>query len=98
MLPDLSTPWARHLQIFLTVAFDFWCTVFARLDFVAQLLEPIAELGLVNSCGVLLSFVQLLRLNGMVFPVVGFGEVEKHDMSVKLRRRSYTLMSCFSTS
>jgi hypothetical protein len=45
---DLLTPWAGGIKILLRVSLDLWRAALARLDFVAEIAEPVRQLRLIH--------------------------------------------------
>src|SRR5271157_322490 len=82
VVSDLLTSWAGGLQIFARVTPDFRLAASSLIDFVAQFLQTQCQFGAINRSPVLLRAIEFARLQCATFAVLGFCEVEEHDMSM----------------
>src|SRR5260370_21728584 len=79
---DLLPAWTRSVEILAAVTLDFRLTALAVLDFVAQLLQTVCEFRAIHRGGVLLSAIELLRLQRARFAISGLGKIQEPNVAV----------------
>ncbi len=82
---DLHTTRTRCLQILLRISLDLRLPMLAAFELIAEALQPHRKLGSVYRRRILLRLEQAALLQRARLPILPFGHIEDHSVSVKLR-------------
>src|ERR1700719_2989690 len=83
---DLLTSWTGSIEVLACIAGDLRLPALSFFDHIALTLQAQRKLGTVDCGSKLLRPVQFVRLQGPRFSVLGFSEIEEHDVSMQLWR------------
>jgi len=81
---DLLTPWAGRVKIFLRVSLDLRRAALARLDFVAEIAEPVHQLRLIHGSRVALRSKEAALLKRAHLAILTFGHIEDDGVRMEL--------------
>lgn len=94
ILLNLLAAGAAGLKVFGRIALNFKCPVLRCLEFITEPSEPSGKLRPIDGSCILLALVELVRLQGVSLAVGCLGNIENHNVRMKLRGGIAWALSC----